>query len=139
MRFRNNVIDPYRNFTGDFHHDILHGGLMHNFRIVLYKLYVSGHLTLEDFNERVNNFDCGCDVNGNHRNSQKRGSYHVPLTDVFVGESLSALWIQNKEKTPKTLKEKYDKMFTVYRFMPILVYDLIPCGGRRVEFSARLF
>ena len=34
-----------------------------------------------------------------------------------------------KEKTAKTLKEKYDQMFTLYRFLPLLVHDLVPCGN----------
>ena len=49
------LVDPYINFTADWHHDIFQGSLMNILRIVLSEL-VPDYLSIDCLNSRINNF-----------------------------------------------------------------------------------
>ena len=47
--------------------------------------------------------------------------------------------IKNKSSGP--LKQKYDQMFTLFRFLPLIIHDLIPSNDENweLDFSASIF
>ena len=96
--------DPYENFTADLHHDIFQGSLMNILRIVLNEL-TPDYLSLDSLNLRINNFAYGRDIDGK------------PSEIAFE---------RIKDKSQGHFKQKYDQMFTLYRFLPLMIYDAVP-------------
>ena len=47
----------------------------------------------------------------------------------FIREKICCFWFRIKEKTSKSLKEKYDQMYTLFRFLPLMLSDLVPEGN----------
>ena len=96
--------DPYENFTADLHHDIFQGSLMNIPGIVLTEL-TPYFLSLDSLNLRINNFAYGRDIDGK------------PSEIGFE---------RIKDKSHGHFKQKYDQMFTLYRFLPLMIYDAVP-------------
>ena len=101
---KTNFFNPYENFTGDLHHDIFQGGLMHTLRVVLNDL-IPDYLTINDLNYRINHFGYGRDIDG----KPSEISYD-----------------RVKDKSAGHFKQKYDQMFTLFRFLPLIIGDFIP-------------
>ena len=97
--------DPYKNFTCDLHHDIFQGSLMNIIRVVLNDL-IPECLSVDILNSRTNNFGYGRDIDGK--------------PSEFDFDRI-------KDKSHGHFREKYDQMFTLYRFLPLMFYDLVPC------------
>ena len=96
--------DPHENFTADLHHDIFQGSLMNILRIVLNEL-TPDYLSLDSLNLRINNFAYGRDINGK------------PSEIDFE---------RIKDKSQGHFKQKYDQMLTLYRFLPLMIFDAVP-------------
>ena len=96
--------DPYENFTADLYHDIFQESLMNILRIVLNELKPD-YLSLDSLNLRINNFAYGRDIGGK------------PSEIDFE---------RIKDKSHGHFKQKYDQMFTLYPFLPLMIYDAVP-------------
>ena len=44
----------------------------------------------------------------------------------FVLEIFCCFWFRIKEKTSKSLKENYDQMYYLFRFLPLILSDMVP-------------
>ena len=99
------LFGPYKNFTCDLHQDIFQGSLMNIIRVVLNDL-IPECLSVDILNSMINNFGYGRDVDGK--------------PSEFDFDRI-------KDKSHGHFREKYDQMFTLYRFLTLMVYDLVPC------------
>ena len=77
---------------------------MNILRIVLVEL-VPDYLSIDCLNSRTNNFDFGRDIDGR------------PSEIDFE---------RIKDKARGHFKQKYDQMFTLYLFLRLMIYDLVP-------------
>ena len=78
---------------------------MNIIRVVLNDL-IPECLSVDILKSRINNFGYGRDIDG------KPSEFDVDRI---------------KDKSHGHFREKYDQMFTLYRFLPLMVYDLVPC------------